>query len=132
MWPRVDGMRALELGSPGEMRARLNALVLAGTKRATAGLRSEYDDESEAVEHVGELLVLVDDDGARVGVVEVTEVTHCRFGDVTWEFAQAEGEGHTDLDHWRRGHIRFWGSEGQDVVDDTAVVCLRFALVEQG
>lgn len=42
-WPRVDGLRALELGSPGETRARLNGFALAGRKRATAGLVSEYE-----------------------------------------------------------------------------------------
>ncbi|WP_338682487.1 hypothetical protein QD712_09365 [Streptomyces acidiscabies] len=26
-WPRVDGMRTLELGTPGDMRVRLNSLV---------------------------------------------------------------------------------------------------------
>jgi hypothetical protein len=38
MWPRVDGLRAMELGAPGGMRQWLNGLVLAGRKRATAGL----------------------------------------------------------------------------------------------
>ena len=46
-WPRVDGMRSLELGSPGEMRARLNGLVVEGRKRATAGLVEEYEREGE-------------------------------------------------------------------------------------
>jgi len=131
MWARVDGLRTLELGSPGEMRSRLNRLVLEGTKRATAGILAEYDEESEAIEQVGERLVLIDDEGQRVGVVEVTDATPCRFGDVPWEFAQAEGEGHTDLDHWRRGHLRFWGSEGRTVDDDTELVLLRISLVEE-
>ena len=47
-WPRVGGLRTLELGSPGEMRSRLNALVLAGRKRATAGvLAVDYEQEGE-------------------------------------------------------------------------------------
>lgn len=129
-WPRVDGMRSLELGSPGEMRARLNGLVLAGEKRATAGLVAEYEQEGEVLEHVGERLVLLDDDGAAVGVVEVTAVEVTTFGEVPWEFAQAEGEGHRDLEHWREGHRRFWAGEGMEVLDDTPVVMIRLALVE--
>ena len=129
-WPRVDGMRSLELGSPGEMRARLNGLVLAGTKRATAGLVAEYEQEGEELEHVGERLALLDDDGAAVATVEVVGVEVTTFGEVPWEFAQAEGEGHRDLEHWREGHRRFWTGVGAEVEDDTPVVMIRIALVE--
>jgi uncharacterized protein YhfF len=41
MWARVNELRTLGLGTPGDMRADLNALVLAGTKTATAGLLAE-------------------------------------------------------------------------------------------
>ncbi|MEH0825826.1 ASCH domain-containing protein, partial [Micromonospora sp. CPCC 205714] len=74
MWPRIGGLRALALGTPGELRTRLNTLVLSGVKTATAGLVQEYDDENEELEYVGERLVLVDDNDAFVGVVEVTGV----------------------------------------------------------
>lgn len=123
-WPRVDGMRSLELGSPGEMRARLNGLVLAGHKRGTAGLVEEYEQEDEPLEHVGERLVLVDDDGAAVGTVEVTSVEVTTFGEVPWEFAESEGEGDRDLEEWRAGHRRFWASEGREVTDGTPVVMI--------
>jgi len=42
-------MRALELGTPGEMRTWLNGLVIDGRKRATAGLLSEYVEEQEVL-----------------------------------------------------------------------------------
>ncbi|HET7735103.1 MAG TPA: ASCH domain-containing protein [Nocardioidaceae bacterium] len=129
-WPRVDGLRALELGSPGEMRAWLNRLVLEGRKRATAGLLDEYAEEQEELEHVGERLALVGDDGARVATVEITGVERSRFADVTWDFAAAEGEDDRDLEEWRAGHRRFWAGAGTPVTDDTAVVLLRFALVD--
>ncbi|WFF07900.1 hypothetical protein O7622_04805 [Micromonospora sp. WMMD1076] len=32
MWPRIGGLRALALGTPGELRTRLNTLVLSGVK----------------------------------------------------------------------------------------------------
>ncbi|MEU0061318.1 ASCH domain-containing protein [Streptomyces sp. NPDC006334] len=130
MWPRVDGMRALELGSPDEMRVRLNSLVLEGAKRATTGLLAEYVEETEGLEYVGERLALVDVDGVRVATVEVTGVERTVFAEVTWAHAAAEGEGDADLEEWRAGHRRFWDSEGAPVEDDTPVVCLAFRVVE--
>lgn len=129
MWARIDGMRTLELGSPGEMRGRLNALVLAGRKRATLGLESEYTAEGEEFEHAGERLALVDDHGARIAVVEVRTVTRSRFGDVPWDFAHAESEGHADLAEWREGHLRYYARVGESVDDDTPVVQIRMHLL---
>ncbi|SKB04098.1 ASCH domain-containing protein [Aeromicrobium choanae] len=129
-WPRVDGMRGLELGSRGEMRARLNGLVLAGQKRATAGILTEYEVEKEELEHVGERLALLDDDGHRIGTVEVTGLSIHPFIEVPWDFAAAEGEGDADLDEWRAGHRGFWEDAGSPVEDDTPIVCIRFTLVD--
>ena len=129
MWPRVQGLRALELGTPGAMRDELTALVLAGGKRATAGLLAEYAEEGEELETVGERLALLDSDGKPRAVVEITAVEVVQFADVTWDFAEAEGEGFASVDHWREAHRRFWAGEGTTVDDDTAVVCLAFRLV---
>lgn len=128
-WPRVNGLRGLELGFPGEMRARLNGLVLAGQKKATAGLLSEYEQEGEEFEHVGEQLALLDDEGRHIATVEVTSLDVVPFIEVPWEFAAAEGEGDENLDKWRAGHRRFWAAEGNPVQDDTPIACLRFELV---
>ncbi|CAM5631257.1 ASCH domain-containing protein [Streptomyces aurantiogriseus] len=130
MWPRVDGMRALELGTPDEMRVRLNSLVLSGKKTATTGLLAEYVEETEGLEYVGERLALLDVEGRRVATVEITGVELTTFAAVTWEHAAAEGEGDADLDEWRTGHRRFWSREGTPVEDDTPVVCLAFRVVE--
>ena len=111
------------------MRERLNSLVLAGRKRATAGLLSEYDEEDEVLEHPGERLALLDSDGRHLATVEVTSVETASFSDVPWEFAAAEGEGHRDLEHWRAGHQRFWAGQGTPVLDDTSIVMIRFRVV---
>ncbi|MFD6264883.1 ASCH domain-containing protein [Micromonospora chalcea] len=129
MWPRIGGLRALALGTPGGLRTRLNTLVLSGVKTATAGLVQEYDDENEELEYVGERLVLVDDNDAFVGVVEVTGVEVVRFADVPWDFARAEGEGDRSIEEWREGHGAYWARQGTPVTDDTRIVCLRFRLV---
>ncbi|WP_431974549.1 ASCH domain-containing protein [Micromonospora haikouensis] len=128
MWPRIDGLRSLALGTPGELRTRLNSLVLAGAKTATAGLTDEYAEEGEELEHVGERLALVDDHDAPVGVVEVTGVDVVRFADVPWDFARSEGEGDRSIEEWRAGHAAYWARVGTPVTDDTRIVCVRFRL----
>ncbi|MFE5207372.1 ASCH domain-containing protein [Streptomyces sp. NPDC056600] len=122
-------MRALELGTVGEMRERLNALVLAGRKVATTGLLAEYVEETEGLEFVGERLSLLGNDGDHVATIEITGVEQAPFGAVTWEHAAAEGEGDRSLDEWRAGHRRFWEDIGTPVQDDTPLVCLRFRVV---
>jgi uncharacterized protein YhfF len=133
MWPVVDGLRALELGVTRRNRAHLNELVLAGPKQATAGSWAEYETEGEPIEHVGERLALLDDDGRKVGTVEVTGVERMRFDDVPYEFAQAEGEGFVSLAEWREVHRdAFEEMDGISVDGDTPVVCVWFRLVEGG
>jgi uncharacterized protein YhfF len=133
MWPRIGGLRTLALGTPGELRTTLNTLVLSGVKTATAGLLTdEYAAENEELEHVGERLVLVDDDDKLIGVVEVTDVEVVRFADVSWDFARSEGEGDRSIEEWREGHRRYWARVGFPVDDDSRVVCIRFRLVSAG
>jgi cystathionine gamma-synthase len=129
--PMVDGLRTMELGSPGEMRAGLNGLVLAGRKTATAGLVNQHEDEAEQTEQVGERLALVDDSRTRVGVVVVDRVERRRLADVDWSFAQDEGEGFTSLEHWRQAHRDYWASVGYQVTDASEVELIWFHL-EQG
>ncbi len=128
-FPVVDGLRSIEFGSPGRLRSELTALVLAGTKRATASLLSEYEDEGEAVEHVGERLAVLDNDARHVGTIEVTRVETVRFDEVPDGFAVAEGEGDRTAADFRAGHLRYWSGEGNAVADSTLVVTLYFDLV---
>ncbi|MCM0674107.1 ASCH domain-containing protein [Micromonospora phytophila] len=132
MWPRIGGLRTLDLGMAGEMRTNLNTLVLAGVKQATVGLLSEYEHEGEELERVGERLALVDDHDGLVAVVQVTGVEVVPFADVSWDFARSEGEGDRSIEEWRAGHQRFWARAGTPVDDDTPVVCVRFRLVSAG
>lgn len=128
-FPIVDGLRTLEIGTPGAMRQRLNQLILDGQKRATAGLLMEYVKENEELEMEGELLALVDDDTQRIATVIVIEVVTMPFIEVPWKFAQAEGEGDESLEEWRAGHRRFWLAEGDTVDDQTPVVLIWFEVV---
>jgi len=140
-WPRTGGFRTLELGTPGEMRRRLSDLVLHGRKRATAGLLAEYAVDGEPLERPGEILVLLGNGGEQLGRIRITAVEVLRFDDVTWEFADAEGEGFSDIDDWRTLHREFWerasldrirvhtGDPSWALTGDTEVVCVWFDVV---
>ena len=82
----------------------------------------------EPVEHVGEILVVLDDEGRDACRVRVVEVRECAFSEITWEMAAREGEGDADLDAWRAGHLRFWTGEGFDITPDTQVAWIAFDL----
>jgi uncharacterized protein YhfF len=131
MWPRVEGLRALELGTPGPMRQRLNTRVLEGAEIATAGLwQQDYLDEHESIDEVGELQALLDDDGNAIATVEITRVETHRFDDVPWEFADAEGEDFRSIEHWRDGHASYYARRGLEIGKETLVVCVWFRLFD--
>ena len=105
--------------------------ILHGQKRATAGLLRDYINEDEPVEHIGELLAMVDNDGKHVGTLKVTRVEILRFIDVPDEFALAEAEGDLNAADFRASHREFWEAEGEVVEDDTEIVTLYFDLLPQ-
>ena len=128
--PEDGDLRPFSLGAPGELQDELNALVLGGEKVATAGLLADYLAEDEALEEVGERQALVDADGRTLAVVAITRVETVPFAEVTWEFAQAEGEGFTSVEHWQEAHRSFWATAGTSVRDDSLVVCVWFEVVD--
>ena len=131
-FPLIDGIRTIEFGTPGEMRDRLADLVVNGQKRATAGLVAEYENDGETIEHVGELLALLDTASDVVGVVRVTRVEQVRFADVPDEFALAEAEGDLDAADFRASHLAFWTEVGETITDDTEVSLVWFDLLDAG
>jgi uncharacterized protein YhfF len=50
---------------------------------------------------------------------------------VTWEFAQAEGEGFGSIEHWRLGHASYYAKHNIHVDDNTTFVCVWFRVVER-
>ena len=110
------------------MATELGLLVRDGPKRATASLRSAYDD-GEPMPRVGDLGVILDGRGEPLCVIRTTAVEVRRFGDVDAEFAWTEGEGDRSLAYWREEHIRFFAAEGRPVSEDTEVVLERFELL---
>ncbi len=130
-FPIVNGMRAIEFGTKGPFREELNALVLSGKKKATAGtLEWDYQAEGEPIEIVGERLAVLDSDGRHIATVQATHVAVTNFSQVPDEFALAEGEGDLSGDEFREGHLRYWTKEGLRINSETQIVLLYFDLVE--
>ena len=126
---RVNGLRSIEFGTPGQMRDRLNNLIINGNKRATAGLlKEDYLDEGEEIEFVGEKLAILDNQQQSVGIVKATRVEVLDFKDVPTEFALAEAEGDLSGDDFRQSHLKFWNSVGIEVLPDTKIVTVYFDL----
>ena len=131
MFQRINGMRTIVFGTPGPSREKLVDLILHGQKRATAGLlTSDYEAEGEPIEHVGELLAIVDNDGTHVGTMQVTRCEVLRFADVPDEFALAEAEGDLNAADFRASHLAYWTQVGETVTDDTLIVTIYFDLMQ--
>lgn len=129
MFPRIDGLRTIEFGTPGESRDKLINFIMNGNKRATAGLLREYEIENEPIEHVGEILAITDNDGNVAGRLQVTRVEVVRFIDVPDEFALAEAEGDLNAEDFRESHRKYWEAQGEVITDDTQVVTMYFDLL---
>ena len=125
-------MRTIEFGTPGPSREKLVNLILHGQKRATAGLLiGDYEAEGEPIEHVGELLAIVNNDGKHVGTMKVTRVEVLRFADVPDEFALAEAEGDMNSADFRASHLAYWTRVGLTVTDNTLIVTVYFDLMTE-
>ena len=131
VFPRVNGLRTIEFGNPGESRSNLISLILDGNKRATAGtLEWDYVAEGEPIEFVGEQLAVLDNENRQVATIEVIRVEVKRFEEVPDEFALAEAEGDLSGDDFRASHLDFWSNLGLKIKAETEIVLVYFDLVE--
>jgi uncharacterized protein YhfF len=115
-------------GNEPGMATELGLLVRDGPKRATASLRSAYQ-EDEPIPRAGDLSVILDGDGEPLCVIRTIHVEIRRFADVDEEFAWTEGEGDRSLAYWREAHVKFFTAGGTPPQDDTEVVLDRFELL---
>ncbi len=120
---------------------RETALVLDGTKIASAGLVADYIVEGGLIPRAGDREVVLDD-LRPVAVLETTRCEIATISTITDQFARDEGEGFAGADDWRLAHERFWngyiydlrrdlGDPGFTLTDSTPVVCQWFRVVER-
>ncbi|WP_456696806.1 ASCH domain-containing protein [Aeromicrobium sp. P5_D10] len=99
---------AWAFGATPEQADELIALVLDGTKTATASAQWDYEHEGEQLPRVGDLSIVLDGSEHPRALIEVTQVEVRPFDDVDAEHALLEGEGDRSLEHWRTVHERFF------------------------
>jgi uncharacterized protein YhfF len=119
-------------GDSEALANELLALVLVGTKTATAGLLAAFEHDKTPVPRPGDLSIVTDGTGNPAYIHETTEVRVLEFLEVDAAFAFDEGEGDRSLGFWRDAHRRFFGRECQRIgltfTDDMLVVCERFCV----
>ncbi|MGO1852046.1 MAG: ASCH domain-containing protein [Microbacterium sp.] len=123
---------AWAFGATPEHADGLLALVLAGTKTATASSFWDYDATGDALPEVGDLSIILDSAGAPRAVIETTATATVPFDEVAAEHAHAEGEGDRTLAHWREVHELFWREHSENPRGfelDMPVLCEQFRLI---
>lgn len=126
-WLPREPPEAWAFGATPEQADELLALVLTGTKTATASALHDYTVDGEPLPAAGDLSIVLDGAGEPRAVLEVTAVDIMRFDQVTEEHARAEGEADRTLASWRRIHEQFWRAHSAHRFSpDMPVVCEAF------
>jgi uncharacterized protein YhfF len=118
------GLRSFAFGDSPRLADELLALVLKGVKTATCSTADEPNTSTP-----GERWIVLDGRGTPRCLIETTEITYRRFGEVDAAFAHEEGEGDRSLAYWRDAHRRYFGRQGK-FSEDMMLMCERFRLVE--
>jgi uncharacterized protein YhfF len=130
---RAARVTAFSFGDSAALADDLAALVVAGTKRATASLPIQLESEGVAPPAAGDVSIVMRGDGTPVGIIETTDVRLVPFGEVDAGFAATEGEGDGSLAYWREAHTDFFGRVvarlGGRLDDASVVLCERFRLL---
>lgn len=133
---RADEERFYEacfFGDSEELANELAALVLRGTKRATAGAVWSYEAEGKRLPQPGDLSIVTDWSGRSLCIIETQSVEVLPFQEVTAEFAATEGEGDGSLSFWQEAHRAYFTREcaraGREFSENMLVACERFAVV---
>ena len=117
-------LRSFAFGDGPELADELLELVIGGVKTATCSTEDE-----PIISTPGERWIVLDGRGTPACVIESTEVTYRRFGEVDVAFAHDEGEGDRSLAWWRQAHRDYFGRQGK-FREDMMLMCERFRLVE--
>jgi uncharacterized protein YhfF len=124
---------AFYFGDNEQLATSLAALVLDGTKRATAGAAWSFEAEGKRAPRQGDLSVVTSWAGTPLCVIETTRVDIVPFDEVGAEFAATEGEGDGSLAYWRRGHTEYLTREcarlGRVFTGSMPVACERFKVI---
>ena len=121
---KYRSLRSFAFGDGPQLADELLELVLAGVKTATCSTEDEPNTSTP-----GERWIVLDGRGQPRCVIESTEVSYRRFGEIDAAFAHDEGEGDRSLAYWRSAHRTYFGRQGK-FSEDMMLMCERFRLVE--
>ena len=121
---KYRGLRLFAFGDGPALADELLDLVMKGIKTATCSTEDEPNTSMP-----GERWIVLDGSGKPRCIIESTEVTYRRFGEVDAAFAHEEGEGDRSLQYWRDAHRNYFGRQGK-FREDMMLMCERFRLVE--
>lgn len=110
----------------------LLALVLEGTKTATASALWDYEYSQDPLPEPGLLNIILDGFGTPRALVETVAVEVVPFNEVQASHALAEGEGDRSLLDWRETHENYWRQHSENprgFEPNMPVVCERFRLM---
>jgi uncharacterized protein YhfF len=128
-------LEAFVFGDSESLANELAELVLHGFKRATAASLWVLQAEGKRPPKSGDLSIVTNWGGQPLCIIETEAVEIVPFGEVTAEFAAAEGEGDSSLSFWRTAHTEFFTREcgrlGRAFDQTMPVVCERFRVVYQ-
>ena len=128
-----DRYDVVAFGAGAEMATELAELVVAGSKRATAGLVRQFGRDGEPPPVVGGYVVLLDGANRPRAIWCTTEVRIGPLSSVDERFALDEGEGERTRDWWLSAHRQFFGrraaAQGFQMHDEIETVFERFKIV---
>jgi uncharacterized protein YhfF len=128
-----DDYDVVAFGDGAELATELAELAVAGIKRATAGLVSQFGPDGEPPPVVGGYVVLLDGTDRPRAIWRTTEVRIGPLNSVDERFARDEGEGERTREWWLSAHRRFFGrravAQGFRMHDEIETVFERFEIV---
>ena len=128
-----DDYDVVTFGDSAAMATELAELVVAGIKRATAGLVRQFGPDGEPPPVVGGYVVLLDGADRPRAVWRTIEVRIGPLNSVNERFAWDEGEGERTRDWWLSAHRRFFGrraaAQGFRMHDQIETMFERFEIV---
>lgn len=120
-------------GDTETLARALAGLVLRGTKRATAGLLWDAENDPNAMPAVGGYSVVTDFGGDPLLIIRTTNFEIRPYHAVDEDFARAEGEGDGSLVFWRTAHWEYFARRcaalDRPLSEDMPVILERFVLI---
>lgn len=124
-------LETFSFGYTKELIDELTDLVLRGQKTATCSAVFAYKKEEDQP-HVNDYSMVIDFNDNPIAIIQTQMIQVVPFNQVTWDFAQLEGED-SNLESWQSNHRKFFKEEGillgYTFTEDMLVITENFKVV---